>query len=636
MFFKRHLTGFIFILIFAVIAINCSHKKPYKKFDTKPVSIKQYDTPAGTDPNVPAELGGAGFKGDGWESNENYNTIGDTKAVKGGSLIMSLNEFPATLRTIGQNSNSYFQEILSRTIYEAMLDFDPVTQDYIPCLATHWKISDDKKEFKFRLNPDARWADGMPVTSEDVIASWKLYTDPQIIDPSLNEIFSKYEQPVAESKYIISVKAKEINFQQFWYFSIEFKILPAHYIKDTSGKDFLEKYQFKFVPGSGPYCITEKDITKGQSIMFRRRSDYWAEDLKFNKGKNNFDLIRFDIIQDRKLELEKFKKGEIDVLNVNSSVTWNEKLNSDDIKRGLMVKKRVFNEFPCQMQGIVFNSRKAPFDDIKIRKAFIYLFDREKFNQKLFFNSYSMINSFFPGSVYANPSNPVMKFNIDSAVILLKESGWFEKNSEGYLLKNGKELNIELPFLKGMDRYLTIYQEDLKKAGIKLELKEIDFPTLIKLGNERTFLMLPFAWNNLLVPYPESFMSSESANQTGSSNWSGMKNEVLDKLINEYAVAFDKNERIKLIRKIDFIAVNNFSYIFQWYSDYQQLAYQNKFGYPECILGRFDDFRSILSLWYNDPEKCAEYDEAFQDKNKTLVTGDMDDKYWLKIKTNEP
>jgi microcin C transport system substrate-binding protein len=631
----KHLTIFVLIIIFAFVSINCSYKKLYNRFDTEPVSIKQYDTPPGADTSVSAELGGAGFKGEGWQSNDNYNTIGDPKAVKGGSLSMSLNEFPPTLRTIGQNTNSYFREILNMMIYEAILDFDPVTQDYIPRLATHWKISDDKKEFKFRLNPDARWADGKPITSEDVIASWKLYTDSKILDPSLNEVFSKYEQPVAESKYIFSVKSKEINFQQFWYFSIEFKILPAHYIKDISGKEFLEKYQFKFIPGSGPYCVMEKDIVKGQSITFRRRGDYWADKLKFNKGNNNFDLIRFDVIQDRKLELEIFKKSEIDVLNVNSSVTWNEKLNFDDIKRGLIVKKRIFNEFPCQMQGIVFNTRQAPFDDIKIRKAFIYLFDREKFNQKFFFNSYSMVNSFFPGSIYANSSNPILKFNIDSAVILLKEAGWFEKNSGGYLIRNGKELSVELPFLKGMDRYLNIYQEDLRKAGIKIELKEIDFPTLIKLGNERTFLMLPVAWNNLLVPYPESFMTSESADQTGSSNWSGIKNKMLDELINKYANTFDKNERTPIIRKIDFIAVNSFSYIFQWYSNYQQLAYQNKFGYPECILGRFDDFRSILTLWYNDPEKVAEYDAAFQDKNKTLVTGDIDNKYWLQIKEKE-
>jgi microcin C transport system substrate-binding protein len=633
---KKYIVYLFILLIFAVISTNCNRsQKPQKKFNTEPISIKQFNIPPGADPSVSAEMGGAGFKGEGWQSNENYNTIGDPKSVKGGSLIMSLNEFPVTLRTIGQNTNSYFRVILERMLYETLLGLDPVTQDYTPFLATHWKISDDKQEFKFRLNPDARWADGNPVTSEDVIATWKLYTDPEIIDPTMNEIFSRYEQPIAESKYIFSIKSKILEFQQFWFFSLAFKVLPAHYINNISGKEFLEKYQFKFIPGSGSYIVEEKDISKGQSIMFRRRSDYWAESMKFNKGLNNFDLIRFDVVQDPTLELEKFKKGEIDVLSIRSSSTWNDKLNFDDMKRGLMAKKRVFNETPGQLQGIVFNTRKAPFDDIRIRKAFIYLFDREKFNQKFFYNSYTMIYSFFPGSVYANPSNPVLKYNIDSAVALLKDAGWTEKNSRGYLVKNGKEFSVELPFIKGSDKYLTVFQEDLKKVGIKLDLKELDFQTIMKLGNERNFLMLPVGWENLLVPNPDVSMSSESADQIGTSNWDGMKDLKIDELIKKYAITFDKNERIKIIREIDFIATNKFDYILQWYPDCQRIAFQNKFGYPECILERTENFKSIMNLWYNDPEKAAEYDLAFQDKNKTLVTGEVDNKYWLQIKEKE-
>ena len=531
--FKKNLYYFIlFISFFSFIFISCSKShKPQKKFDTAPVSIKQFDTPPGADPSVPADKGGSGFKGEGWQTIENYNVIGDSKATKGGSLIFSLAEFPVTLRTIGQNANNYFRLLMEKIVYETLLEVEPITQDYIPRLATHWKISDDKKEFKFRINPDARWADGKPVTSEDVIATWKLYTDPSILDPAINEIFLNYEQPVAESKYIVSVKSKIINFQQFYFFSLALKILPAHYISNLTGKEFLEKYQFSFIPGSGPYIVAEKDIVKGQSLMVRRRSDYWAESYKFNKGLNNFDLIRFEVVQDPTLELEKFKKGEIDIIAVRSSSIWNEKLEYDDVKRGLVVKKRVFNESPTNIQGIVFNTRKAPFDDIKIRKAFIYLFDRHKFNEKFFFNSYSMINSFFPNTVYENPANPKLSFNIDSAAALLKEAGWADKNSNGYLVKNGKVFEVELPFTKGMDRFLTIYQEDLKKVGIKLNLKEIDMPTIQKLSNDLNFIILPVSFENPVIPNPESYMTSKSADEKNTFNMDGMKDKEIDKLI---------------------------------------------------------------------------------------------------------
>lgn len=622
----------VFILLSLTFSSCSKNQKPQKKFDTKPVSIKQFDTPPGADANVTAELGGNGFKGEGWISNEKYNIIGDTKATKGGSIIFSLNEFPVTLRIVGQNSNNYFRLLIEKVVYETLLDLDPYTQEYIPRLATHWKISDDKKEFKFRINPEARWADGKPVTAEDVIATWKLYTDPAILDPAMNEIFSSYEQPVAESKYIVSVKSKIINFQQFYFFSLALRILPAHYISNLPGKEFLEKYQFSFIPGSGPYIVAEKDIIKGQSLMIRRRSDYWADSYKFNKGLNNFDLIRFEVVQDPTLEFEKFKKGDIDVIAVRSASTWNDKLNLEETTRGLIVKKRIFNEFPANMQGFAFNTRKAPFDDIRIRKAFIYLFDREKFNEKFFFNSYSLINSFFPNTIYENPANPKLKYNFDSAAALLKEAGWAEKNSNGYLVKNGKVFEVELPFLKGMDKYLTVYQEDLKKAGIKLNLKEIDFPTVQKLGNDLNFIILPVSYENPLIPNPESYMTSKTANEKNTLNTDGLKDKKIDELIEKYAVTFDMNERIKIIREIDFIACNYFDYIFMWSPNYQRIAFQNKFGYPECILDRIDDYKSIFNLWWNDPERAAEYDIAYQDKTKTLPVSDVDNKFWMTVK----
>ena len=175
----------------------------------------------------------------------------------------------------------------------------------------------------------------------------------------------------------------------------------------------------------------------------------------------------------------------------------------------------------------------------------------------------------------------------------------------------------------------------MKKADIRLYLKKIDLPTLIKLGNERAFNMLPVAWMTPLIPNPESYMSSESADQIGTANWDGLKDKKIDELIRKYAVAFDKNERVKIIREIDYIATNHFNYIFRWYPNYQRIVFQNKSGYPSCMLERYESFWSILNYWYINPVKNTEYESACQDKNKFLVTGDEDNKYWLQIKNEE-
>lgn len=636
---KNYFLVLVLVLISSVLLISCGTKKDKvkKQIDTKPISIKQFDTPPGADPSVPPEQGGNGFKGDGWETKSDYNIAADSNAVKGGSFTMEFRDFPNTLRIFGKDANSYINNMIENMVYESLLATDPVTEEYIPSLATHWKISEDKKQFWFRINPNARWADGKPVTAEDVVATWKLLVDPGILEAYTNILYGTYEQPVAESKYIVSVKTKELNWRQFLYFAASMRILPAHYIGNLKGGEYLDKYQFDVIPGSGAYAILKDDIKKGQSVAIRRRSDYWGEKERFNIGLNNFDVVKFEVITDESLAFERFKKGDLDIYAVNRAQWWAERLNFDEITRGLVLKRKIYNENPNGIQGLVFNMRKPPFDDIRIRKAITYLWDREKFNEKLFYSSYLPIYSYFPGSIYENPNNPKIKFNLDSAKALLTDAGWSEKNSDGYLVKNGKMFELDLPFDggPGQERYLTVFQEDLKKAGIKLNLKQIDGATRFKLGNERNFTILVTAWTGLRIPNPESSLKSNTADQPNTTNWPGIKDKRIDELCDKYNITFDKKERVKIVREIDSIASSYFGYGFGWYGPFQRIIFHNKFGYPEWMIGRTTDYLAAPFMWYYDPEKAAEYDAAVKDKNKKLELGETDQKYWLKVKEKE-
>ena len=621
----------IVLLLTSSFFISCGQKRK-KVFDTKPVSIKEFNVPPGADPNVSAELGGEGFTGEGWETKTDYNLLGSPEAVKGGSVVMSIPDFPSTLRTEGKDANSYLNRIAQQMMYETLLQLDPVEDVFIPSLATHWKISEDKMKFSFRINSDARWADGKRVTSADIIATWKLQVDPGILEAYSNILYGTFEEPVAESMYIVSVKSKQLNWRQFLYFS-GMSILPAHYIGDITGTEYLEKYQMKFIPGSGPYLIDEKDIQKGKSISLRRRSDYWAENEKYNTGLYNFDLVRFDVITDQSLEFEKFKKGEIDVINIGRAQWWAERFDFEDYERGLVLKRKVYNQNPNGVSGICLNMRKPPFDDIKVRQAFAHLYNRELFNEKLFFNAYFPIYSFFPGSIYENPDNPKVHFDINKAIQLLTEAGWTEKNDDGYLVKDGKVFEVELPYANpGSDRYLTIYQEDLKKVGVKLNLRLLDGSTAFKLGNERNFELITINWSGLYFPNPESSMGPGTADEPNTTNWNGIKNERIDELCLKYNVSFDNEERIKILREIDFIATSLQPYVFGWFMPYQRIAFQNKFGYPKWILPKREDYLRVPILWWNDPEKAAEYEDAEKDKNIKLPKGEIDQKYWLDLK----
>lgn len=643
---KRHKTKFslvlssLIVLAFsAMIFYSCGNDKPKSKtVETKPISIKTFDTPAGADPSVTAEQGGAGFKGEGWSTAGDYNVYGDPKATKGGSISWSIPSFPASLRAYGKDENSYFTRMAQNMIYERPLQQDPITEEFIPYLCTHWKISEDKMTFTFRINPDARWADGKPVVADDYVATWKLMCDPTTLSGTNDYFTDNFEAPKAESKYIFSIKAKKLG----WiYFEVAagIKILPAHIIGGITGKEYLEKYDYDVVPGSGPYYIKKEDVEKGRSITIRRRSDYWGEKERFSQGLNNFDVFRTEVIQDETLEFEKFKKGEVDVYAFSRAQWWAEKSDFEDVKRGVVVKKKIYNKKPGGQNGISLNMRKWPFDDQRVREAFGKLFDFKKFNEKLFFNAYIQQKSAFASTPYENVRNVAVAFDLDGAIKLLEEAGYTEKNAEGYRMKDGKVLAVDLPFTQpGQERYLTIYQEDLKKAGIKLSLKQVDPTTNFKIGNERNFTMILTAWGGQNPPSLEFNVTSKTADDANSTNWPGYKNSRIDELAAAYNVTYDRKERYKQVREIDSILYSMKPYVYMWYADYQRLEWQNKFGMPKWYLSRGDDFYGgtdtpIFQMWWYDPVKAAAYDEARKDNTKKLEVGPVEEKYWVDLET---
>src|SRR3989441_3092781 len=288
---QLRLSCFLSLLVFLPIS-GCSAKSgdesgagstPGPTVNTSPVSLNKDDYPvfpapdAGADPSVPAEMGGRGFKGEGWETNTNFDLIGDPRAVKGGMLRDHMISFPGTLRMAGPEWNNEDNYVVNSLVYEGLLTLHPTTLEYVPSLATHWKIDPDKLTYRFRIDPNARFSDGMPVTSEDVIATWKFLTDKTLQDLFFYTEYMKLEMPVAESKYIVRIKAKQLGWENF-LIAATMRVFPAHLLKNIDGAGYLRDYNFKLLPGTGPYILNESDIDKGKSVTLRRRKDYRSEE----------------------------------------------------------------------------------------------------------------------------------------------------------------------------------------------------------------------------------------------------------------------------------------------------------------------------------------------------------------------
>ena len=590
------------------------------------------DPDAGADPSVPADQGGKGFSGEGWETNTTYDLIGDPRAVKGGMFRQQISNFPGTLRLYGPESNTVLNfYIIQRLVYEPLLWLHPSTLEFVPALATHWQISPDQMTYRFRINPNARWSDGEPVVAEDVVATWSMIMDKGLQAPMDQLVFAKFEKPVAESKYIVRVKSKELNWRNFLYIAtIEGTvILPSHVLKHVSGAAYQREYNFKLLPGSGPYAISEADVVKGQSLSLRHRNDYWAAEERRNVGRGNFDELRFLVVRDENLAFEMFKKGDIDFHYENISRRWVEELNFDKVQRGLVQKRKIYNDNPSGVQGLAFNMRKPPFDDVRVRQALAHLLNRELLIKTLFFNEYPPLNSYFAGGIYENPDNPKMPYDPQLALALLADAGWKGRDAQGRLVRDGRPFAFELLYNdKGSERWLTVYQADLRKVGITMNLRLVTGETRFQLQMERKFDVVSAGWSASTFPNPETQYSSKLADVNNTNNIAGVKNERIDALLAQYDLEFDQHKREGIIQQIDGIVANIHPYILEWDGPFQRIAYWNKFGQPPGSLTRIDDYYAAASWWWIDPDREKQLNAAMVDPSVKMEIGPLEDRYW--------
>ena len=267
----------ITLIISAMILFSCGGGND--KSNTK--TVTEYEL-VPKDTMTKPEDGGYGFENIaesmGFETytftEEDYKYFGHPDAQKGGNLKFTTSRFPATFRVLGQHYNyteNYY--IIGALCYESLITTHPVTLEYIPALASHWKLSEDKMTFYFRIDPDARWSDGQEVTADDVVASYDIRMDETILFPSTQVTYGKIQRPEAVSKYIVKVKSNTLNWRNMLYFG-GMNILPEHYLKDLDGTAYLEEYNFKLLPGTGPYVIKDEDIVNQESYTVTRR-DNW-------------------------------------------------------------------------------------------------------------------------------------------------------------------------------------------------------------------------------------------------------------------------------------------------------------------------------------------------------------------------
>ncbi|MBI4576858.1 MAG: ABC transporter substrate-binding protein [Planctomycetes bacterium] len=543
-----------------------------------------------------------------WETGAPGPSVAVPDAPRGGVLRLGLSRAPPTIRTDGPNANLRELSDMHSLIYESLLGYDVTEERYVPSLATHWQVGADRMTFRYRLDPRARWADGRPVTSDDVQATFEHLRNPDRKDPFTAQFYGEMVEEVRKlDRLTVEVKAREPLWRSQLTISTAM-VFPAAYIR-MDGDTYLGEWNWRLPPGTGPYELRPGDVKKGRSITLRRRADYWDRDNPDRRGQGNFDEIRWLIIRDEELEYQKFLAGELDVYFVTRAQRWVDELDREPaIRNGWVQRRKVYNRAAQGFGGYCFNMRSAPFDQPRVRQAFARLLNREKLFAKYFYYQYDYEDSYFPGSPGARPGAEPVRYDPESARRLLAEEGWTRRDGEGYL---SDEAGTRFPvltleyYVPGYERIHAVYQDDLwQQAGIRLELKLIDAPALFKKVGEYKFSLHFASWGGLLFPNPESMWHSKYADRPQTTNLMGFADPRADAIMDAYKREFDGARRRAMLQELDAIFFAAHPYALAWYGPYFRVLYWDRLGHPPEYAERFtQDSNNVLQYWWWDPAR---------------------------------
>ena len=619
----------LFSLLALSVTLGCSSEGDSDSNSTnESTPVANVEFPEG-DPSVPAEEGGPGFSGEGWTT-ANPGPIGDPRAVKGGVISSSIPNWPENLRAYGTGSNTWLNYAVRDLCYESLCEIHPITLEIIPSLASHWQIADDDMTFRFRIDPRAHWSDGKPVVAQDWVATYRLINDDTLIDPMNKQtICEKMEEPKVLSKYMLEIKCKERDWRNFLAIT-EINPLPAHVIEGMTGAQYLEEFNFKYPPVTGAYHVNPNDVKKNESLTLTRRNDYWAKDDESKTGLFNFDRIRFIVVRDRRLQFEKACKGEIDFHPVYTAQWWVEDVVPlAAYENGQLIRTEIFTRFPKGFQGMAFNMRQPPLDDLRVRKALFHLYDRKTMLTKFAFDQYDRLKSYYPGSDWQNHDNPMIEYDPSEAIRLLKEAGWTERDTDGTLIKDGNRLSITVTYRSQFsEKYLTSYQEACRKVGVEVILNRVTPETHWKSMMERSFQVASMPWGAILYPNPRSNWSTAMADKEGSNNITGFKSEEVDALIKQYDAEFDQGKRNVILKQLDKLIYEQVPYALDWYNPCERILYWNKFGMPEFGLPRYEEYESAFIYWWYDAEKAERLKKTLKSGEKMGPIPDLQIRPW--------
>ncbi len=467
----------------------------------------------------------------------------DQGPVRGDWVVRRLGAEPKTLNPI--TARDMYQMFVNEYVYESLLRYNKETLELEPELAESYTISDDHLEYTFNLRRGVRFHDGTPMTAHDVAFAFERIKDPAVDAAHLRNYYRNVERIEVIDDYTV----KFVCTEPYWLTLVVTGGTPA------MPRHVFEKGEFNSHPnnrhpiGTGPYKFVKWET--GREIVLERNDDYWG-DIPY------LDRMVFKIVTDNTVALQLFKRGEIDVYRRMSAEQWVRQTKGLEDR----AHRLVYDESGYAYIG--WNMRRPYFADKMVRRAMTMLIDRQTIIDTIRYGLGQIVTGpFFINSPSYDHSIQPWPYDPAEAQRLLDEAGWIDHDNDGIRDKDGVPFSFEflIPSESVIsEQVATILKEDLKKVGINMSIRRLEWATFEQQVHEMKFDATTMSWGT--PPDQDPFQVWHSSQIEKGSNYVGFVNAEADELIETARREFDEQKRRALYHRLHAILHEEQPYTF--------------------------------------------------------------------------
>ncbi len=489
-------------------------------------------------------------------------------------------------------------------------------------------MPDERTYVTFGVNPDARFSDGEPVTADDVIFSMELLREHG--RPSQRRAYGQITEVERVDELTVTFHLGDGSNRELPLLLGLLPVLPEH----ATTEEVFTQTSLEPPIGSGPYALSRVD--PGRLAVFERRENYWGADLPVNVGQYNVDEWSIEYFRDETALFEAFSTGRLQFYAESDPVAWLNNYDFPAAQSGEIVQSALVDQRPKAPSGYVFNTRRAPFDDVRVRQALNLMFDFEWINQTIFAGQYSRTQGYFHGSDLSSVGQPASEVelailgqhsdailpsvmdgtwrpvasdgsgrdrtNIRAGLQLLQEAGW---RLDGRTLVNsqGEPFSFELlTSSPSAERVALAYAQTLQLAGIEMNVRVIDSAQFEQRRQVFDFDMIPYVWYQSLSPGNEQTnrFGPATADQEGSFNMAGITEPGVTAAIEAIVSAVDREDLVHAARALDRLLISGSYIVPHYHAPAQWIAHADEVNFPENNSVWGYQFYTPNTIWIED------------------------------------